>query len=360
MTQTHCAPGLAHDLIPPTWFNRRLNQLTLSVTLLLSLSASPAVASEAASLIERLGFSTEQAQSVVGGQYVTGHLSSATPRELAVKIAARVPVSPARLVAALNSGMALKENPKVVDFGPLQNPIDPADLEPLSLSPKQIARWKSAGPSESTNLSPTELSKLESTLRESGESNPASIPHFVRQMLFSRTRDYQISGLDGMPPYARSDDTVRSPAHEIRKAIEASHSIHLISEPLYEFLIAYPDKLPEQFSENFFWVLEKGPDGLLVNLTHRFSVPHAKGYIAVQRQFYVTNGYNVEEAISVILPDESGSLILYTNRTSTDQVEGFGGALRRRVGDSLMESELEAILHRVIDRLQSEPSPSTQ
>ena len=172
-------------------------------------------------------------------------------------------------------------------------------------------------------------------------------------MLFKRTRDYQISGLDGMPPYARSDDTVRSPAHEIRKAIEASHSMGLIPEPFYEFLIAYPDKLPEQFAETFFWVLEKGPDGLLVNLTHRFSVPYAEGYIAVQRQFYVTNGYNVEEAISVILPNPSGSLVLYTNRTSTDQVEGFGGALRRRVGDSLMESELEAILHRVAERLQS-------
>ncbi len=360
MTQTHCAPRLAHDLIPPTWFNRRLGRLTLSVTLLFSLSASPAVASEAESLIERLGFSAEQAQSVVGGQYVTGHLPSATPRELAVKIAARVPVSPARLVSALNSGMALKENPKVVDFGPLQNPIVPADLERLSLSPKQIARWKSAGPNESTNLSPTELSKLGALLRRTDGSSPQNLADFVRQMLFKRARDYQISGLDGMPPYARSDDTERSPAHEIRKAIDASHSIDLISEPLYEFLIAYPDKLPEQFSENFFWVLEKGPDGRLINLTHRFSVPYAEGYVAVQRQFYVTNGYNVEEAISVILPHQSGSLVLYTNRTSTDQVEGFGGALRRRVGDSLMESELEAILHRVIERLQSEPSPPTE
>ena len=356
MTEPHLSHHPFKPLGPWCWVRLGEKPFLLFLVLFSLVSGFPAQAKDAETRMKRLGFSSAQVQSALGGTYVTGRLPSATPRELAVKIAARVPIPPKALASALTIGMALKENSKVVDFGPMQNPMTPDDLTRLSLSPKQIARWKSARPGETTNLSTSEFATLESALGKGDPSDAAAITGFVRDLLLTRTRQYQISGLGGMPPYARGDQKTGSPSRDLREAVEASRRLDLLSEESYELLLAYPDQLPEQFEEKFFWVLEKGPDGRLVNLTHRFSVPYAGGFVAVQRQFYVTNGYNVEQAISLILPFDDGSLVLYTNRTSTDQVEGFGGALRRRIGDSLMESELESILHRVTDRLHPAPS----
>jgi hypothetical protein len=75
----------------------------------------------------------------------------------------------------------------------------------------------------------------------------------------------------------------------------------------------------------------------------------------VQRQFYVTAGYNMEQAISRILPVEDGSIWLYTNRTSTDAVDGFGGSARRSIGDGMLEGELKSVIRSVIHAASDKP-----
>ena len=120
-------------------------------------------------------------------------------------------------------------------------------------------------------------------------------------------------------------------------------------------LLAYPDRLPPSFQETYFWVVEKGPDGPLVSLTHRFVVPQGDGFGTVQRQFYVTNGYNVEQALARIVPVDGGSVVLYSNRTSTDEVSGFGGGARRTIGDDLMRTQLKRLYESMASKLEGAP-----
>jgi len=40
------------------------------------------------------------------------------------------------------------------------------------------------------------------------------------------------------------------------------------------------------------------------------------------------------------LPVPEGTLVVYTNRTSTDQVAGFGGGAKRSMGEKVMASQL--------------------
>jgi hypothetical protein len=48
----------------------------------------------------------------------------------------------------------------------------------------------------------------------------------------------------------------------------------------------------------------------------------------------------VEQAMAGFLPVSEGTLVWYVNRTSTDQVTGFGGGAKRSMGAKLMGSQL--------------------
>ena len=60
----------------------------------------------------------------------------------------------------------------------------------------------------------------------------------------------------------------------------------------------------------------------------------------VQRQYYVSNGYNAEQAVAGFLPVQGGTVVTYTNHTFTDQVAGFGGGVKRSIGRRMMASKL--------------------
>ena len=66
-------------------------------------------------------------------------------------------------------------------------------------------------------------------------------------------------------------------------------------------------------------------------------------YIALQRQYYVSEGFNCEQAIAAFLPVQDGTVVVYANHTSTDQVAGFGGGAKRSIGSKMMSSQLEEI-----------------
>ena len=58
-------------------------------------------------------------------------------------------------------------------------------------------------------------------------------------------------------------------------------------------------------------------------------------------------GYNSEQAIAAFLPTQSGTLVVYANRTSTDQIEGFGGGAKRSIGSRVLASQLQSLFEKV-------------
>lgn len=68
--------------------------------------------------------------------------------------------------------------------------------------------------------------------------------------------------------------------------------------------------------------------------------------VAVQRHYYVSTGYNVEQAIAGYLHDGDGTLVIYTNHTSTDQLAGLGSGAKRSIGRKLMAGRLETLFRK--------------
>ena len=56
--------------------------------------------------------------------------------------------------------------------------------------------------------------------------------------------------------------------------------------------------------------------------------------------------------MTAFLPVKEGTLVVYTNHTSTDQVAGFGGGAKRSIGRKFMAAQLEKSFERSKQRVE--------
>ena len=62
--------------------------------------------------------------------------------------------------------------------------------------------------------------------------------------------------------------------------------------------------------------------------------------VEVYREFYVGHSYNSLHIVVGVFSVKEGTLVFYANRTSTDQVAGFGGGLKRNIGRGMMRDDV--------------------
>ena len=65
-------------------------------------------------------------------------------------------------------------------------------------------------------------------------------------------------------------------------------------------------------------------------LSHRAIYPTDDAILWVERHFFVGRFYNSLQMLGYAIPDGDGTIIFFVNRTSTENVSGFGGAARAR------------------------------
>ena len=320
---------------------------SLLVALLALVWAAPALAQipDAPTLLSSLGFSQDEIQQVMAGQIVRGDsMKAASDRELVAGMAFLVKDTPKDFVAKLKSGIAAKVDPQTISTGTFSGAGSPADVAKVSLDPNASSRaqqYVNASPGGDLNLSAQEIATFNALQPTSAAVTPA-----VRTQLLTRMQAYQTKGLDGIAPYARSSGT-RSPADEIRTMTKAAAALQRYVPAAYQMLLAYPNSKPAGTEETFRWSQINAHDTPTYTLTHGLFVPDGNAYVVVQRMFYVSTGFNAEQAIAALVPVQGGTVMVYGNRTSTDQVEGWGGSAKRSIGSRLLESQLEALAGKV-------------
>jgi hypothetical protein len=326
--------------------------MTRSRSLLVALVAFVAVAAPAAAqipdaptLLSSLGFSQDEIKQVMNGQIVrSDRMKAASDRELVAGMAFMVKDAPKDFVAKLKSGLAVKVDPQTLEAGTFNGAGSAADLAKLTLDPNANSRaqaYVNASPGESLNLSAQEIATFDAL-----QPTPAAVTPAVRAALLARMQAYQTQGLDGIAPYARSYGT-RSVAEEIRTMVKASQALQRYVPNAYQMLLAYPHSKPAGMEEVFHWSQINAHDVPTYTLTHALFVPDGNAYVVVQRMYYVSAGFNCEQAIAAVVPVQGGTVMVYGNRTSTDQVEGWGGDMKRSIGSKLLESQLEALAGKV-------------
>jgi hypothetical protein len=311
-----------------------------------ALWALPAAAQlpDAHALLGDLGFSADQIQQVIRGEIVRGAIQAASDRELVVAMAFQVPTTPAKFVADLKAGLGIKVDPGTLSSGVFSSGGSAADLAGLALDPdgeKRAKAYVNAQPGGDLNLSTGEYATFNALA-----PSPAAVTPAVRAALLARTQAYQKQGLAGIAPYALGDGKTRSAADELRTATQASKALQKYLPSAYQMLLDYPAAQPAGTENLFRWAQIDAHGVPTLTLTHSAYVPDGDAFFVVQRMFYVSSGFNAEQAIAAVLPVQGGSVVVYANRTSTDQVTGFGGSVKRSIGSQLLESQLEGIFQK--------------
>ena len=81
-------------------------------------------------------------------------------------------------------------------------------------------------------------------------------------------------------------------------------------------------------------------------LRQRLAMPLEDAYVLADRDFYVSAGYNDTQAVGALLPVENGTVILYLNRTTTDQLGGFGASAKQAIGRGMMAKQISEIFEK--------------
>jgi hypothetical protein len=301
----------------------------------------------AATLLADLGLSPAEIAEVEAGKLVTLSLEAASERELVAGFAFATPVSPAEIVKQARADLLDQVDPNMIAHAILQGAGSAADFAKLTLEPdaaKRAAAYVGAEPGGDLNLSAGEI---EAFGKLGSGAAPAAVEAEVRSALLARLEAYRSRGLAGIAPYALGGGKSRSPADELTTAVKASARVQKYAPSAYQLLLAYPDAKPPGTEESFRWTHFQAHGTPTLSLTHVLLIPDGDAWLISHRQFYVSTGYNAEQAFAAILPAQGGgSVLVYGTRTSTDQVAGFGGGAKRSIGSKLLASQLESIFTR--------------
>jgi hypothetical protein len=290
-------------------------------------------------VLQALGFPADTRTRVEAGRFVEVPLPTGSDRDLnigiAFLVAKRSPPAVARTVR--EEKRILQADPNVIAYGDLEGDGTAAELAGLTLTPGQRKAFGSVAPGDALNLSLDEIA----TLRAVG-GDAHAIQSAVHALLLARHRAYRAKGLAGIAPYARVRSAI-SAGDDLAVVNRGARATGIFPTKLYDLLDRYPDDRPPDLAENFYWVQLRAHGEDTITLEHVFQATVEDMAVLVQRQYYVSTGYNAEQAIAAFLPVDDGTLVVYANHTSTDQVAGVGGPAKRALGRTVMVRQFERL-----------------
>ena len=307
-----------------------------SVVILLWLTLPASGQPTADQVLSSAGFSAEDKQRVLDGEFVTASAKSVSDRDLAVSMAFLVKTSPETLSRLVVTGSLITADAQVQAYSMFKNPGSLADLAGLRITPAEAQALAGAKPGSSLNLSTKEIAAFHAL----PAGNREAVLRQLQKMLLDRYQAYRASGLAGIKAYARGGGIDRDLASDLRKATDAAQNLAQYLPRFHALLLNYPKGMDADMQENFFWmrsVIQGKPTYIL---QQTLVAADGDARAVVQRQFYASAGYNGEQAIAGFLPVSNSTIVVYSSHAFTDQVTGIGGFAKRGIGSRLMADSL--------------------
>ena len=335
----------------------------LSVLMLLWCAAVGTVsASYVEDIVAALGLNQEQLRSLNEGEIVAFEVAEATQKELAVGLSVYLAAPPEKLIVFFKRGDLATVDPDVVTYQEIAQKSDANPFKEFMFTPDQLDEARNlltvtAG--DRFNLSAEEIKSFAALKKNSADWNEvdlvAAVSRHYQQILLNRLQEYRKRGLAGIAPYAR-EKIETNPAEELRIAASSSKLLTQFSPILQKFWLNYPAPLPLGTEEHFFWINRKVDDRPTAILSHRILHSSDTAAVIITRQFFVGHSYNSSHLIVGCLPYRDGSIVIYTHRTSTDQVTGLGKKLKHNIGREQMKKQMMINLNGLRSAVQSSSS----
>jgi hypothetical protein len=227
------------------------------------------------------------------------------------------------------------------------------ELLPAKCVKDMVKAYVAAGSSKGSddlNLS-TEERVLFAAL-DKKSATQAQVEDVLKKILAKRLEEYQQKGLEGIAPYLRKGKNYE-PGAELKEKTEQLALAKKLCPEFNKYALDYPNSKPTTgtVKESFGWINFNIDDKPTFCIFHKVSYfDESKGfYVFFHRHFYVSRGHNCVQALGGCFPVENDeSLILVGSRTSTDQVDGFGGAAKKAMGSRIMGGKLKANFEKYI------------
>lgn len=305
-----------------------------------------AQAPAADAVLSGLGFSADEVAQVKAGKLVSRDSKGATERDLTTSFAFFLKKPPADALKDFKAGVMLKVDPNTLGSGLLTADATVEAFSKLSLEPdqeKRVKKYQGAKPGDALNLSTEEIAAFQKA------ADAAAVETQVKASLLARYQAYRAKGLDAIAPYDRGGSQ-RSVAEELKAFMKAHDALKKHAPKAWAAMLGYPGSKADGAEHVFRWVHLKAHGTPTLALVHGMAVPEGDAFLVLQRQYYVSEGFNCEQAIAALLPVEGGTVVLYANHTSTDQVTGFGGGAKRSIGTKMMAGEVQGLFEKLQKR----------
>lgn len=302
-------------------------------------------------VLQYLSFTSAEEDALRKGEIVSHAVDELSDKELAITMAVSVPAPLTDLLDFLRSGRALEIDRDILAHGVVpidaSGRFDAAAFAGVVLDPseaKEIRRLLETGPGSSYNLSEREFRAF-ARLRQAFPAKECgtdpkcadAVVSALRKVLQDRLAAYLDRGLAGVDAYVRDGDERADPAGELRQATGAAHFLEQWNPQVFEAFRDFPKGDQTGIENRFLWLKQTIQDRPTFILSHRVLCVRDGIAFAAERQFYVGHSYNSQQILVGLVPMEGKTLIVYLNRTSTDQVAGFMKGTRHGVGRKMME-----------------------
>ncbi len=327
-------------------YRARLALTALGVALTLSAAGRPARAVPTLDqLMADFDFSKDDVERVRKGELVKTTTKETSERELAAVMVFLVKAPVPKLLTSLKAGPSSRNDPQVQAVTEINADGTLVDPKVVALKPggdKETQRYLSAEPGDTLNLSTAEIATFTS-LKGAGQPQ---VEDAVRQQLLARYQAYKAQGLAGIAPYARGKDKQSQPADDLRRYTEAAKGLKKYAPAFYDLLMNYPQGSPADLKQRFFCIRYAMSGRPVFALRQRLAMPLGDAYVVADRDFYVSHDYNDTQAIGALLPVENGTAVVYLNRTTTDQLGGFGASAKQAIGRNMMAKQISEIFEK--------------
>jgi hypothetical protein len=284
-----------------------------------------------------MGLSPDDKQRVLNGEFVTADVGAVSERDLSFSVAFLVKTSPDALSKQVTAGDLVSADSQVQAHGEFRGVGTLADMAALRITSEAAQILAKAQSGEALNLGTGEIAAFKAL--QGG--TPQAIQQQLQRTLLARYQAYRESGLAGIAPYDRGGGKQTDVASDLGKAGQAATGLQKYLPAFHAVLLGFPKATLPEMRQNFFWVQYNIQGKPTYVLTHILAASDGAARAVVQRQYYVSTGYNAEQAVAGFLPVQGGTVVVYASHAFTDQVAGLGGSMKRGIGRRVMAEQMK-------------------
>lgn len=307
-----------------------------------------------AAQLAAVGFGDAELMRVWGGDIVSRIIDERSEKELAIAVIMRIRESHREFYERVRRGQLFEIDRTVIHAEEIPpTSIGPTAFAGLRLDSAELRRLARAAPGAEFNLSESEIAALR---RAAGAGADAVLAAY-RQLLAERLRAYRETGIEGVASYMRGGRARAQPADDLRLAIASLGGLADRCPSFYGSFSEFPDGSDANVAHHLFWAVQRIQGRPTAILSHWALQLHEEFAVVGERQFYVGQGYDaLQIVVGAFSIEEGESIVFYTNRTSTDQVTGFGSSVARALGGKMMLREVTALFREIRASASSERS----